>query len=261
MFSKFIWCSLSFSFSLFFFRFIIHLLIGIRSFLFPPFFNLSSSLILTFLSSVVCIFLFFLHSSDSVGFLSLHFLFIFSSFSSFTCFHFIFLFCSFLSSSSSTTAIVVASHPSAPCRFLFSSSSFYFSIFFYAYRFLASLFLFLLIFLFSSYFFLCFDASRRPPLRSAPVVVVGSSEVSVSLFSHWLFGHSGCWPAIPTISLPPVTPSLSPAPSRYLAVCVFVSVSCRIAVAGVIRLHCFCPSLSPAGSSSSDLSSADVIDG
>ena len=45
-------------------------------------------------------------------------------------------------------------------------------------------------FLFSSYFFLCFDASRRPPVRSAPVVVVGSSEVSVSLFIHWLLsGH------------------------------------------------------------------------
>ena len=51
-------------------------------------------------------------------------------------------------------------------------------------------FLSLLIFLFSSYFFLCFDASRRPPVRSAPVVVVGSSEVSVSLFIHWLLsGH------------------------------------------------------------------------
>ena len=39
----------------------------------------------------------------------------------------------------------VVSHPSAPYRFLFSSSSFYFSIFFYAYRFLASLFLILFI--------------------------------------------------------------------------------------------------------------------
>ena len=62
----------------------------------------------------------------------------------------------------------------------------------------------------------------------APVVVVGSAEVSVSLFSHWLFGHSGCWPAIPTISIHPVTPSLSPAPLPSVGCC--PAIRCPIVV-------------------------------